>query len=767
MSESTILDQLNPAQRDAVTYGDSPLLILAGAGSGKTRVITRRIAWLIETGAATPAECLAVTFTNKAAREMKERIRELTGDDADLVFTSTFHSACARWLRRYGREVGLEPSFSIYDVDDQKRAIKFVAQDMGMAWDRSAVNTWTRRINKVTNSAMTVHELQTEARGAEEERFVDLYDAYLQHLKRANACDFGHLISFVVQMLEKSEPLQETFRHRYTRVFIDEFQDTNIAQYRLLKALAPRDAAVTVVGDDDQSIYGWRGASVENMHRFQDDFENVETIILEQNYRSSQPILDIANDVIAPLPDRLEKRLFTKREDGSSPRAFVGANEREEAEFVARTIDEYQRNGVVDLDDIAIFYRTNAQSRNFEEALRKANIPHELVGSSGFFDRREVKDMLAWLRLAANPSDDVAFQRIVNVPPRGIGSATVDEFNARREYCKDNIQALSELIDNLPARIHGRTQEGLEDLKRILIKLQEMAQDRSADKLIEFVLHETNYLEWLYDKETDTFDERDRNISELLNVASERAGEEVDDELELTPLSYFLATVALQSNQDELDQASSGRVRLMTIHTAKGLEFPVVFVTGLEEDLLPLQRRDSPLTEHALAEERRLCYVAFTRAEDHLWLTAAQYRRSRGRAVSTEASRFLLDIDSDAISVSTESRSSELIWGGHRQRKSHAEPAVTWDEFDQRPAWERDSKSAAMVPDEGVLFDDSYFPTSSVDDAQRYVGRKARHKLFGVGEIKGADPTGDKVRLTIEFPEVGTKKVILKYVDLI
>lgn len=766
MTQESILEHLNSAQRAAVSHDDRPLLILAGAGSGKTRVITRRIAWLLESGAAEPAQCLAVTFTNKAAREMKERIRELTGTRADAVFASTFHSACARWLRKYGREVGLNASFTIYDVDDQLRALKAVAQQMGQAWDRSAVKSWARRIDTITNEATTVHELQTRARGAEEERFVDLYEAYLHHLKRSNACDFGHLIAFVVQMFESNHALRDTFRHRYTRVFIDEFQDTNIAQYRLLQALADKDAAVTVVGDDDQSIYGWRGASVANMHRFLDDYNNVETIKLEENYRSSQPILNLANGIIEQLPDRMEKRLFTTRDDGSKPQVFIASDDREEADFVARRIEDVQSSGRFRLDDIAIFYRTNAQSRAFEEAFRRRRISHELVGSVGFFDRREIKDLLAWMRVAVNPSDDVAFQRIINTPPRGIGSATIDEFLAQREHAQDNAHALRELINHLPARINKRTREGLIELRRIVDALHEMSETHEPAQLLDFVIRETGYLERLYEEDADTFDERERNVSELINVATERSSDPRYDELQLSPLTYFLSTVALQSSQDDLSDEDSGSVHLMTIHTSKGLEFPLVFVTGLEEDLLPMTRRDEPLTEAGLAEERRLCYVATTRAEDELWLTVCQQRRTHGRTLSTEASRFLTELDPELFEITAESQASSLDWRNSRSRSGQAAPAVSWDEFDQRPMWEHNESGAAVVPDEGVVFDDSYYPKSSVENAQKYIGRQAHHKLFGIGDIVDADPTGDKVRLTITFPKVGTKKVILKYVDL-
>jgi DNA helicase-2/ATP-dependent DNA helicase PcrA len=761
VSEYRFSAGLNHEQQAAVLHGSGPLLILAGAGTGKTRVITSRIASLIHDRAVDPRQILALTFTNKAASEMKERAIALAGPGAAAATISTFHSACARWLRRYAGLVGRTSSFSIYDEDDQLAMIRTIAERLALPHDASAARSYRHRIEQAHNRALRVDEVQTAARGREGEVFASLFREYEVQLRQNNATDFGDLIASMVHLLQDQPHVRDLFRANYPWVMVDEFQDTNHAQFMLLRELCAADGNICAVGDDDQSIYRWRGASVENLRAFSDHFAGA-TVALVQNYRSTAPILKAAHDVVSRLPQRMDKTLRTDRTDGEPVGLFVGNDDREECTHVARTIASMRRAGERSWSDFAVFYRTNAQSRGFEESLRAAQVPYRVVGSTSFFDRREVRDVVAYLRLVANPRDDVALRRVINTPPRGIGASTLHqlELHAASRGTESLVMALTDLAGSSRTRIPKKTRAALSEAAVLFTRLCSMGPDAPVDAVMDAVLTETGYEAWMNGQESSDAEDRLANLDELRNAAREFCAREPSPSL-----TAFLEQVSLTAGPVELSDDDVSQVSLMTVHSSKGLEFPVVFATGLEEETFPLVRRGA-VTDDELDEERRLCYVAMTRARDVLVLTAAMRRRVHGQIRWTQPSRFLVELGDAGLSMMQESAVRTVHWRDSSGRQQAAESSVArpvWDDMDQRPWQERDG----AIPEAGIVFDDSHFPEHSVQVARGYVGRRARHALFGVGQVVEADPTGEHVRLTILFPDVGTKKVVLKYVELL
>lgn len=754
---------LNPAQRDAVVHRDGPLLVLAGAGSGKTRVITHRIAHRIAQGVR-PWRITAMTFTNKAAREMRARAVALAGEAATQSRISTFHSTCARLLRRYAPVVGRTSAFSIFDEDDQLALLRDVAESMGnVATDAQALRDVRGFIESAHHAALTPDEVHEAARSPRDEERAEIFEAYAAALRANNALDFGTLVAGLVHACDESEDVAWELRQHIDVLVVDEFQDTNVAQYRLLKHLTPASGDVTVVGDDDQAIYGWRGATVENVHAFSRD--NACTVIaLEQNYRSGPVILDAAYAIVSRIEGRMEKRLRTDRDDRVPVIAFVGNDDAEEADFIARTIERERIARGIRYEQIAVFFRTNAQSRILEERLRRAGIHHEVVGSTAFFARREVKDALAYLRIAANPSDDVAVARVINVPSRGIGKTTLAR--VRRHRDAEALRSLADAGRDLLQRgsaIRGRGRAGLESFLALHAQLTAASHHASPGELLETILTETGYLDYI-EKLDESGPDRRENVEELLRMAQEFGEGAAASGAE--GIAGFLESVSLREQESSDDGGDRSRVPLMTVHASKGLEFPVVFVSGLEQGTFPLQRKDRPAEPGAEDEERRLCYVAFTRAEQQLYVCAARRRRLYGRWLQTEPSTYLTELPDEVVTMSPES-SSPRDW-------SKATPRVRerggprFDEFDQRSWQERmESGVGEAVPEEGLVFDDSHYPSAVFDEAASHVGQRVRHKSFGVGQVVDAERTSGKTRLTIEFPEVGLKKVVSTYVEFL
>ena len=748
------LEGLNPEQRAAVEHRGGPLLILAGAGSGKTRVITTRIARLIEEGSL-PSSILAVTFTNKAAREMRERALALAGAPAQQVTLSTFHSACARILRRNPHIAGLTRAFTIYDPDDSLVLIRDLAERLEQPHDAAAARAQRSLIEGFKSSALRPEEVHTAARSDDEEATAFLYEAYQAALRAANACDFGDLIAHVVHGLEDDQRFAGSIRHRYQHLMVDEFQDTNVAQYKLVRLLTPESRDVAVVGDDDQAIYGWRGATVENVRHFQDDHEDCTRIALEQNYRSGPLILDVSNAVAEKLPSRLPKTLRTDRTDRAPVGIFIGRDDREEADFIVREIDRLRTELALSYSDFAVLFRVNSQSRVLEERFRGAGVRHVVRGGIGWFDRKEVKDVLAYLRLAANPADEVAFRRIANVPTRGIGKTTLRQVIAYRDEVVGLpfAAALRDVADS-NRRLRGKTREGMRTLADLLESLSQLATVATAAETIEAILTDTSFETHLLESDSVNGDERVQNVRDLFETAQEFSVSNEDPGV----ISFLEAATLTAPETVEEDQST---VQMMTMHAAKGLEFPVVFATGFEERQFPMERQSSADEE----EERRLCYVAFTRAKDRLYVTAARRRRLFGKTRENRPSRFLTELPEEFIEFAPESSSKELNWASQAARQTRrAERRPQWDEFDQRPWQERH----AEVPEGGIVFNDEHpVEGTAAPGTSSLVGKTARSKMFGEGSVISVEESSSKRYLTIEFPTVGKKKILAKFVELV
>lgn len=739
--------------------------MLAGAGSGKTRVITHRIALRIAEGV--PAwRVMAMTFTNKAAKEMRERARGLAGEGAARARIATFHSTCARLLRRYAAALGRTPAFSIFDEDDQLALLRELCESrVDLPTDAQALRQARRRIEGAHHLALTPAALHEAARSSEEEAHAALFEAYEGALLANNAFDFGTLVAGLVRACDDDPNFAEELRGGQETLVVDEFQDTNVAQYRLLQHLSPRSGDVTVVGDDDQAIYAWRGATVENVARFREDFA-CETIALEQNYRSGPLILDASYAIVSSIEGRIEKRLRTDRTDRTPLIGFVGADDAEEADFIARAIERERIVGDLRYEDIAVFFRTNAQSRVLEERLRRAGIRHDVVGSTAFFARREIKDVLAFLRMASNPGDDVALARVVNVPPRGIGKTT--QARMRRHRDAEGLHSLADAGRQLLSKrgaIRGRGRAGLTSFLELHEQLTSAAHHASAGELIDMVLTETDYLSYIEGLD-ERGEERRENVEELHRMAAEH-----DLEAEASgpdAIARFLEALTLREQDEAAAPGDTSRVQLMTVHASKGLEFPVVFVSGMEKGTFPLQRRDTAPNAEDEHEERRLCYVAFTRAKQQLYITAARRRRLYGRWQDTEPSPFLTELPEETFTVSAESSSQSLAWATHTRAARPSSFGQRFDEFDQRSWQERmEDSEGAEVPAAGLVFDDTHYPSEVFDAAASQVGKQVRHKSFGVGQVVDAERTSGKTRLTIRFADGSEKKVVSAYVEFL
>jgi DNA helicase-2/ATP-dependent DNA helicase PcrA len=709
-----LLDDLNPPQRDAVLAGDGPLLVLAGAGSGKTRVIAHRIAHLIGVRGIDPRNVLAVTFTNKAAGEMARRVEALlapVGLRAPLI--ATFHSACVRILRRHGEHIGLPRHFTIYDEDDRAALVKECMREGELA-DRSFTPSAAgHRISYLKNQMIGVPEALRDARGPWEQKAALVYSRYEKRLKETGAADFDDLLLLVVRLFTEMPEVLAYYRGLWGHVLVDEYQDTNRAQYRIIRLLTSEHRNVAVVGDPDQSIYKWRGADIHNILDFEKDFPGTRVVRLEENYRSTQRILAIAAAVIDNNLQRKEKTLWTKNAEGEPAAVYRGWDEHEEANFVAQGILKSRAEGVP-WDGVAVFYRTNAQSRVLEDALRRARIPYVIVGGVRFYERKEIKDTLAWLRLCINPNDDVAFRRAVQAPTRGVGVTTLARLD---EMALDLTKPLLALAATPPVDVRGKARTALEDFATTVSRLAGQRGELSPPAFIDLVLQASGYRKALEQDRSPEAEGRLENLEELVAAAEDfthAAGE--------ATLEAFLDSVALMSDVDELKEADS-RVTLMTLHSAKGLEFPVVFLTGLEEGVFPHTR--SMNDPEQIEEERRLCYVGITRAEQRLYVSYAVHRRIHGYGVG-EPSRFLREMPEEHLTLLNASR-----------------PEPTFAAAREAPRYEPSEESWPIK-----------------------VGARVRHARFGEGLVVGVERDGADVIVTVGFASVGRKRLSLQYAHL-
>jgi DNA helicase-2/ATP-dependent DNA helicase PcrA len=748
-SPAGTLEQLNPAQREAVEHANGPLLVLAGAGSGKTRVLTSRIARLIRDGVARADQILAVTFTNKAAGEMRSRVARLLGAEPAGMWIGTFHAVGARMLRANAPLVGRTSAYTIYDEDDTLAVIKRL-----MDRHRVSPKTWAPRaiaaaISDARSALVAPAEYHSLAQTPLSKAVAPIYADLDAAFRAANAVSFDDLLWLPVALLRAHEDVRERYERRFRHVLVDEYQDTNRTQYEFVRLLASRHSNVAVVGDDDQAIYGWRGADVHNILDFERDYPAARVVRLEENYRSTPPILAFANVVIAENEGRRGKTLRATREGGEPVSLIAALDDRDEADFIAEEIEARRARHGATLGDIAVLYRTNAQSRPLEESLRRRALPYRLIGAVRFYDRREIKDLLAWLRLIANPADDVAFRRAIAAPRRGIGETTVEMLASGARDAGVPLLEAARRAD-LSSGARAATRQSLADFATLVDRFRAMAEDASVDHLVSELVDAIHYAEFLKAEGPDAA-ERLENVAELARGAAELVIEE-GGEVGLRPLDHFLQRATLVAGVDQL-AADADAVTLMTLHTAKGLEFPVVFIAGLEDGLFPLSRsfEDPALLE----EERRLFYVGITRAEQKLYLTWARSRRRNGELLPSRVSRFI----TPAAELLAEKRSSIRLRSSGRGsvRITYHAPPAAWDEDSPR-TWR---PSAAR--EHPVELDEL-----SQDLPAFVKGERVRHKSFGSGTIAELAGAGRDTKVTVDFDDegVGRKRLVVAFAGL-
>ena len=728
---------LNPQQAAAVRHPGGPLLVLAGAGSGKTRVLTARIAYLIQEQGVAPQRIFAVTFTNKAAGEMRSRVATLLGANPKGLWIGTFHSLSARLLRREAAALGFGPNFTIYDQDDSESFIKRLLEQRGLSPKANPPRAIHAVISSAKNHLLLPEELGAQAESPLERAAADIYATLGPALRQANAMDFDDLLLHPLTLFREHPERLAYWQQRFEHVLVDEFQDTNAAQYRLVKLLAAQHTNLCVVGDDDQAIYGWRGADVRHMLSFQQDFPGATLIKLEQNYRSTQVILDSANGVIAENTRRLGKTLFTATPGGEPVTLLAAADERDEAEWLAAELVRRSAEADVPYEGMAILYRTNAQSRPLEEAFRFRGIPYRLVGAVSFYERREVKDVLAYLRLIANPADDEAFVRIVNVPRRGIGDASLSQLLRTATQWGRPLLETARAAERI-ADLRPNVREAFQALARLIDELRARVADADPATALEQVIAAVGYGPYLADEGPEGI-ERLENVQELIAGAAawaETAVDEGDEGGATSSIERYLTQAALVTSADQGTGDPTG-VTLMTVHMAKGLEWPVVTLAGLEDGLFPLAR--AAAEPGGLEEERRLCYVGLTRAREKLYLSWARTRYRNGRLELSESSRFLEALPPAVV----EQRSTTPQW----DRARHAGGARRGARAPVEIEWEAEASQ----------------------DAPRYIaGERVRHRKFGSGVVRAVSGSGRELKVMVEFDdsEIGTKQLLVAYAGL-
>ncbi|TDD50363.1 UvrD-helicase domain-containing protein [Saccharopolyspora elongata] len=782
-----LLNGLNPQQRDAVVHTGSPLLVVAGAGSGKTRVLTNRIAYLLA-GGVHPGQIMAITFTNKAAAEMKERVVDLVGRRANVMWVSTFHSMCVRVLRREAKNLGLSSNFSIYDSDDSRRLITMIAREQDLDSKRYPARTLAVHISNLKNELLTPEAAAEQAGNDMERKVAQVYAGYQRRLVESNAMDFDDLIMRTVELLQDHPAVAEYYRRRFRHVLVDEYQDTNHAQYVLVRELVGtgttdggvEPAELCVVGDADQSIYAFRGATIRNIEEFERDYPQARTILLEQNYRSTQTILSAANSVIRRNPNRRDKRLWSDAGDGERIVGYVADNEHDEGAFVAGEIDRLVDEGDATFNDIAVFYRTNNQSRVFEEVFIRLGLPYRVVGGVRFYERREVRDALAYLRVLDNPDDTVSLRRILNVPKRGIGdrAEAVVAVHAEQERISFAAALRKAAAGQVPL-LNTRARNAIAGFVALLDELQAVAAESDVAEILEKVLESTGYRAELEASDDPQDATRVENLTELVTVAREftetlagapvgEAAAEVDPSAEAVvseavpaaedaeeaalglpaddSLSAFLERVSLVADADSLPESGDGVVTLMTLHTAKGLEFPVVFCTGWEDGVFPHSRALGDPAE--LAEERRLAYVGITRARQRLYLSRALMRSAWGQPMTNPASRFLTEIPDEL-----------MHWRRIEPERAAPQVRSTWG---SRGGFDRTGSDSAQagLAERGMRSTGmkGWKDTVAIKLA---AGDRVTHDKYGLGTVLSTEGEGPRATATIDFGSSGTVRLML------
>ena len=764
-AEKRILEGLNEKQREAVTTTEGPVMIIAGPGSGKTRALTHRIAYLLATGTVQPRDIIALTFTNKAAGEMQERVQRLVGDDTKGMWVGTFHSAFARLLRTEGDKIGYSEDFSIYDTSDSKRLIKQQMQGRNLDTDVVKPRAAQRMISSAKNEMIGPQEYAELARGDQQEMVAEVYPAYERALKQANALDFDDLLLKPIELFEQHEDVLEKYQRRWTYVHIDEYQDTNQAQYVLARKLADRHKNLCVVGDDAQSIYAFRGADITNILNFEQDYPDATTIRLERNYRSTKNIIRLADSIIEKNDDQIEKSLWTDNAVGEYVALMEALSEKDEAQKVERRIRDLQLREGLEYGDFAVLYRTNAQSRAIEEALRTENVPYRVIGGTSFYERKEIKDVLAYLKLLVNPNDTASLQRIINYPTRGIGDKTQERLQRYAQQQGLSLWQAVERVEEIET-LGTRAERAVGTFRRLIARYASKAGTGSTppDELARDLIQDAGLLSELRKEHTRENLQRWENVQELISALAEYV-----ESTEEATISTFLQEVALLTDQDEADDEGD-KVTLMTLHAAKGTEYPVVFVAGLEEGLFPLEKATQEKSE--LEEERRLFYVGVTRAEQRLYLSWARSRYRYGEQQSNTRSRFLEEVDSDVVRTEA---GGELEQQTDRFKAGGApDSSRDYDEMD--PHYYRQDLSGdggSGSSDDGLRRIES----TDGDSGRRVVydegrgtivpGARVEHQKFGQGKVQSVEGEGEKATAVVYFgSDVGNKKLKLKYAKL-
>ncbi|AMV66330.1 ATP-dependent DNA helicase UvrD/PcrA [Pediococcus damnosus] len=749
MPENRLLKGLNDKQQEAVQATEGPLLIMAGAGSGKTRVLTHRVAYLIEEKAINPWNILAITFTNKAAKEMRERVIKLLGATGSDIWVSTFHALCVRILRANIDKIGYNRAFSIADTSEQKTLMKHIVADLNYDPKKFDPKSLLGAISNAKNELLTPADYKANAKTPFEVVVAAAYEEYQRRLKINQALDFDDLIMQTITLFQKDPDTLSFYQNKFHYIHVDEYQDTNQAQYTLVNMLAKRFQNICVVGDADQSIYGWRGADMQNILNFEKDYKNAQVILLEQNYRSTKKILDAANSVIKHNTTRRPKKLWTDNDDGEDITYYRGQSENDEVHFIVQQIKQQMEDNNYQFGDFAVLYRTNAQSRAVEDTFLKSSIPYTMVGGHKFYDRKEIRDVLAYLTLLANPDDSMSFERIINEPKRGIGTSSIEKLTAFANY---NHWSLFEAAQNVEVAndLGGRAKNAIDSFATIMTDLKKMAEFVPITDLTEQVLDKTGYRAELKKSRSLEAETRLENIDEFLTVTKQFDDSHQDDEETTaeTRLADFLADLALVSDQDSMEEEPSA-VTLMTLHAAKGLEFPVVFLIGMEEGIFPLSR--AAMDEDQLEEERRLAYVGITRAQKKLYISNAYSRMLYGRIQNNPASRFIDEIDPDVLESANQTAGATPS-GYSNQQKSYP--------FDHK--MERATATTYQRPQAKP----QKYDGTGADKVRWAAGDKVQHKAWGTGTVVKVTGKGEDAELDIAFPDKGVKRLLAAFAPI-
>lgn len=755
-----LLEGLNDKQYEAVINTDGPCLVIAGAGSGKTKVLTHKIAYLMQEKDIKPWNILAITFTNKAANEMKERVEALVGDDAKDMWIGTFHSICVKILRRFIDRIGFDHSFVIFDTSDQRSLIKECLKDLKIDDKMFTDRIVQFEISNAKNDMKEPEEYEAMLKGDyRREKIASVYNLYQRRLKENNAIDFDDIINYAIKIFRENDDVLDYYTNKFNYILVDEYQDTNKSQFTLIRLLAKAHGNITVVGDNDQGIYSFRGADISNILNFEKDFKGTKIIKLEQNYRCTQNILNAANSVIKNNEVKYKKKLWTENEEGALPTFHVSDDEYDEGRYIVEEINHLRREDYYKYSDFAILYRMNSQSRAIEEILRREDIPYKIVGGLKFYERKEIKDIIAYLRLINNPSDNLALKRIINEPKRGIGKTSLDKIQAISEQTGIPMYQIIKEADQYGlSRVYSNAQGFIEVIEDLISKKDEY----TITELIKHTLKETGYTKALEDENSIEAENRIENLEEFLTVAVQFEEEEADNDL-----STFLEGITLSSDIDGMDEEEES-VTLMTLHSAKGLEFPVVFLVGMEEGIFPGYKSIGEPKE--LEEERRLCYVGITRAKNNLYLTCSRQRTMFGSTSCNPVSRFVKEIPENMLEGANEIDSepenkfkdSNYEWSYGKSGNNGKVVSYKVDIPSSKP-----EPSFAFKSAESFLAKLNSKTQGNNTDLSKYKeGQRIYHKRFGEGNISKIEPEGDDLKLDIQFDKVGHKRLMAKFANL-